>query len=77
MRADINLSLTFSQILNLVRQLPKEQKVRLSKELEKEAIESKLTDLLQAFQTQELSQEDIDEEVEAVRVEMYAKSKKH
>ena len=63
MKADINISLTFRQILDLVRQLPQQQKVRLTKELEKEAIHSKLSQLLQSFQTDSLSQEAIDDEV--------------
>lgn len=69
MKAEINIS--FSQILELIRQLPKEKKVDLSKELEKEAIESKLTELLTEFQTDELSFEEITHEVEAVRQELY------
>lgn len=77
MKADLNISLTFRQILELVRQLPKEQKIRLTKELEKEAIDTKLSQILQSFKTDELSQELIDEEVEAVRQELYERSQKH
>jgi hypothetical protein len=70
-----NIDLEFSQILDLVRQLPKKEKIRLSKELEKEIIGAKLTSLLKAFRTDELDQSTIDKEVEVVRVELYAKSK--
>lgn len=77
MKADLNISLTFRQILDLVRQLPRHQKVRLTKELEKEAIDTKLTQILEAFKTDELSQQLIDEEVESVRQEVYDRSKKH
>ena len=77
MKADLNISLTFRQILDLVKQLPREQKIRLTKELEKEAIETKLSQILQSFKTDELSQELIDEEVEAVRQERYERSQKH
>ena len=77
MRADHNISLTFRQILDLVRQLPRQQKIRLTKELEKEAIDSKLSQILQSFKTDELSQDLIDEEVEAVRQELYERSQKH
>ena len=77
MKADLNISLTFRQILDLVRQLPRHQKVRLTKELEKEAIDTKLSQILEAFKTDELSQQLIDEEVESVRQEVYDRSKKH
>lgn len=75
MKAVIELS--FSQILNLVRQLPKRQKVQLSKELEKEAIESQLTKLLNEFRTDELTYDEITEEVEIVRQDLYEKSKRN
>ena len=70
-----NIDLEFDQILALVRQLPKKEKIRLSKELEREIIDAKLTALLKAFKTDDLGQETIDEEVEIVRTELYAKSK--
>jgi hypothetical protein len=77
MKADLNISLTFRQILDLVKQLPRQQKIRLTKELEKEAIDSKLSQILQSFKTDGLSQEIIDQEVEAVRQELYERSRKH
>ncbi len=70
-----NIDLGFEQILNLVRQLPKKEKIRLSKELEREIIDTKLTMLLKAFRTDELDQNTIDKEVEDVRTELYVKSK--
>ena len=71
MEANINLS--FSQILELVRNLPGEQKIKISQELEKETIGSKLTELLTAFRTDKLSIEDITAEVEQVRQDLYDK----
>ena len=71
-----NISLTFNQILDLVKQLPPKQKIKLSQELEKETIDSKLTEILEAFKTNELTQADIDKEVEAVRTARYARKKK-
>ncbi len=71
MKADINLS--FSQILELVKNLPGEQKIKISQELEKETIGSKLTELLTAFRTDKISMGDITSEVEKVRQELYAK----
>ena len=69
------ISLNFEQILELVQQLPPVEKLRLSKELEKETRNSKLTELLEAFQTDELDLDTINEEVETVRAEIYARSK--
>lgn len=71
MEADVKLS--FPQILELVRNLPSEQKIKISQELEKETIGSKLTELLTAFQTDKLSMKDITAEVEQVRQEHYDK----
>ena len=51
------LSLNFNQILQIVKQLPKEDKIKLSIELEKELIDAKLTKLLNSFKTNELSEE--------------------
>lgn len=70
-----NVGLEFDQILDLVRQLPKKEKIRLSKALEREIIGVKLTALLKAFKTDKLDQDAIDKEVEIVRSELYAKSK--
>ncbi len=75
MKTALQIDLTFDQILALVRQLPKQQKIKLSKELEKEAIDSKLTALLKTFKTKELDLKTITEEVETVRQEIYAKRK--
>ncbi len=70
-----NIDLEFDQILDLVRQLSKKEKIRLSKELERDIIDTKLTALLKAFKTDDLDQETINKEVEIVRTELYAKSK--
>jgi hypothetical protein len=69
------IDLEFNQILDLVKQLPKKEKIRLSKELEKEIIDLRLTALLKTFKTDELDQTTIDAEVERVRAELYARSK--
>lgn len=67
------LALTFEQILTLVKQLSDSEKLLLSKELEKETLNKKLTQLLEVFQTDELSLEEITEEVEIVRSQIYAR----
>ena len=70
---EANMNLSFSQILQLVKNLPGEQKIKISRELEKEAIGSKLTELLTAFRTDKLSMNDITAEVEQVRQDLYDK----
>lgn len=70
-----SIDLGYDQVLNLVKQLPKNEKIRLSKELGRELIDEKLTSLLNAFKTDELDQNTIDKEVEIVRTELYANSK--
>jgi hypothetical protein len=71
------ISLSYSQVLELVKQLPKKDKAKLSKELAKDAIDSKLTRLLNSFSTDELTEEMINQEVENVRAEIYAKRKEN
>jgi hypothetical protein len=73
--ATFNIELDFDQILDLVRQLPKKDKIRLSKELEKEIEGVKLTSLLKAFKTDALDQTTIDREAEIVRTAFYVRSK--
>lgn len=70
------MNLKFEQVLDLVRQLSPKEKVKLSNELEKDVKEKRLTSLMEAFDNPELSEEIILEEVEAVRTELYARSKK-
>lgn len=67
MNATFQINLTFEQILSMVMQLPKKQKIKLSKALEPEVMDVKLTKLLKTFKTDELNLKTIDEEVETVR----------
>ena len=71
MKTSLEVDLNFEQVLALVGQLPRQEKIKLTKELEKEAIETKLEGLLQTFRTEELSLDSINEEVEIVRQQMY------
>lgn len=75
MKTALQIDLTFDQILSVVKQLPKQQKIKLSKELEKDVIDTKLTRLLKIFRTKELDLNTITEEVEIVRQEIYDKQK--
>ncbi|HKK62843.1 MAG TPA: hypothetical protein VJ951_09790 [Bacteroidales bacterium] len=71
------ISLNYNQVLELVRQLPKKDKARLIKELAKDAIDTRLTRLLNSFSSEDLSEEIINQEVEEVRAEIYAKKKEN
>ena len=75
MKTAVQIDLTFEEVLFVVKQLPKEQKIQLSKELEKEVVGDKLSRLLKSFRTNDLSLETINEEVELVRQEIYNKEK--
>jgi len=70
------ISLTYKQILDLVRQLPKKDKARLSNELAKEITDKRLSRLLDTFRTDELSEEEINQEVEEARAQIYARNQK-
>ena len=75
MRSALQLDLTFDQVLALVRQLPRQEKIKLTKALEKDGIESKLSGLLKTFRTKELSLDTIYREVEIVRQQIYESKK--
>jgi hypothetical protein len=75
MKTAMQIDLSFDQILSLVKQLPRQQKVKLTKELEKDAIETKLGLLLKVFKSNDLDLDLISKEVELVRQEIYAKQK--
>jgi len=70
-------TLNFDQILDLVNQLPRNDKIRLSKELKKDTLDQTLTQLLETFKTDELSHLTITEEVENVRTEIYEQQSPH
>ncbi len=69
-----SIDLDFDQILDLVRQLPRKEKIRLSKELEKEIVDAKLTSLLKAFKTDDLDANTIQKEADIVRASLYARA---
>jgi len=70
-------TLNFDQILDLVKQLPRNDKILLSKELEKDTLDQTLTQLLETFKTDEISHLTITEEVENVRTEIYEQQSPH
>jgi hypothetical protein len=71
MKAAFQLEVTFEQVLDLVKKLPRREKILLTKELEKEGIRTKLNRLLENFQTKDFSLKTINEEVEIVRQNLY------
>ena len=76
MKTALQIELTYDQILSLVKKLPNQEKIKLTKELEREAIDNKLTRLLKTFKTKELNLKTIESEVENVRKEIYEKRKR-
>lgn len=75
MIASLQLDVTYEQVIALVRKMPLSEKLKLSEELENDAINSKLSKLLKTFKTKELSIETINAEVELVRQQMYESQK--
>ena len=75
MEAIMQINITYDQILSLAKQLPRQQKIKLTKELKKESIDTQLSSLLNAFHTDELSLDTIDKEVEIVRQQIYERKK--
>ena len=71
------ISLSYNQILDLVRQLPVKDKAKLSNELAKVATDKRLSRLLSAFKTDELTEDEISKEVEKARSEIYAQKQKN
>ena len=49
MKTALQIDFSFDQVLALVKQLPTKEKIKLTKELEKEGIETKLTHLLKNY----------------------------
>ena len=76
MKTALQIELTYDQILSLVKKLPNQEKIKLTKELEREAIDNKLTRLLKTFKTKELNLKTIESEDENVRKEIYEKRKR-
>jgi hypothetical protein len=76
MKTALQIEVTFDQVLELVKKLPRQEKIRLTKELEKDGIETRLSSLLGTFRTKDLSLKTINEEVEIVRQKIY-ESQKH
>lgn len=68
---NISISLDFSQLKSVVSQCNLEEKLELLQLLEKETFSARFKNFLNSVQTDELSLEDITNEVEAVRKKNY------
>lgn len=75
--SSFRINLTYNQVLDLVRQLPKKDKAKLSSELAKEPIDKRLTRILSSFAADGITQKEINQEVEEARAEIYAKKQKN
>lgn len=64
-------NISFKELVTLVKQLTPKDKIKLSKELEREIINNKFSDLLKVFHSDELDESLINEEVEIVRQQIY------
>lgn len=71
MNATIDIS--YNQMLFLLQQMPVRSQIRIGKALLRQNIQSELNRFLEVFRTDEISEEDIMNEVKAVRRERYAK----
>ncbi|MBM3437478.1 MAG: hypothetical protein FJY07_14825 [Bacteroidetes bacterium] len=71
----LKLSLTYEQIVSLIRQLPSKERVMLGKELAKDVLDERLSRLLGTFKTNKISEELIRQETEIVRAKLYAGKK--
>ena len=70
-REQEKLSLSFEQVLTLIRQFSETEKQKILQELQTEYRRNKLNHLLNEFQTDDLSFEEITQEVEIVRSQNY------
>ncbi|PZO43348.1 MAG: hypothetical protein DCF19_05220 [Pseudanabaena frigida] len=68
---NVSISLDFSQLKSVVSQCNLEEKLELLQLLEKETFSVRFKNFLNSVQTDELSLEDITNEVEAVRKTNY------
>ena len=73
MNATININ--YNQILTILQQLPVRSQLKIGKALTSPSIRTELNQFLETFNTDELSEDDILNEVKSVRRERYASKK--
>lgn len=70
----LNIPISVDQLIRMINQLPLKQRLKLSKELERDFVEQRLSKLLASFKTDDVSEEIILRESETVRKELYGAS---
>ena len=65
---------SYGQVLNMAMQLTDNERMRLCRELSRVSRSDSLKRICEAFRTDDLSEEEIRQECEAVRQEMYKES---
>jgi hypothetical protein len=70
----VTLALNVDQLKTLIGQCNLEEKIELIRYLEKETFESRFRQLLKNFKTDELTFEEITQEVENIRQKRYEKT---
>ncbi|MFZ1331887.1 MAG: hypothetical protein WAR83_06855 [Flavobacteriales bacterium] len=76
LNSGFRIDLTPDQVVELAKQLPGKEKRELAKAFEREGLLTRLEELMKKVRTNELSEETITAEVEAVRTKRYAARKK-
>jgi len=67
------VSLTLEQVLEVVKQLPANAKLRIAKELERDGVKAEWDFVFKAFRTRDLDMAMINKAVDAERAKAYAK----
>jgi hypothetical protein len=70
----ISLTLSLDQVKSIVRQCSLEEKIEIAHFLEEETFETRFNRLLQQLKTDDLSLEEITQEVETVRQQRYERT---
>jgi hypothetical protein len=68
----VRLDLTTDQVKELVKQLPKKERIRMMSEVAREALGAELLALIKSIKADDIDQKTIDKEVEFVRAKRYA-----
>ncbi|MBS1904279.1 MAG: hypothetical protein JSS75_11290 [Bacteroidetes bacterium] len=71
----LHIPITYDQLVQLINRLPLKERRKLSKELERDFIERRFSNLLDIFKTDDLSEDEIMKEVEEVRAELHGSRK--
>jgi hypothetical protein len=70
------LNLSYSQILGLAEQLPAQSRLRMSRVLARKTTKDELNYLMNAFKNDEITEDEVRDEVKQVRQELYESRQK-